>query len=192
MNCSKIQSLLSAYLDGEVTGEEQLAIRRHLKDCKGCSAEHESLQTTKRLICSLSVRQPRADLEQMILDVLAEEEHDRSRRSPIMAWWLTLPLNRRMQYAAVFALGAVTLAAVRIAPVLMAPSHNQPLSAMIAQSAQPSPSAPSWSTVQRPLSPVGDVSFIYNPADNVPASAGRSVIPINMTNTTGSGQPLNH
>ena len=189
MNCSKIQNLLSAYLDGEVTGEEQQLIRRHLRDCKVCSEEHDSLQTTKRLICGLSVRQPRSDLEQMILDVLAEEEQCRTRRSPIMAWWLTLPVNRRMQFAAVFALGAVTLAAVRIAPVLLSSPHSQPLGATIAQSAPP---ATSWPASQRRLSPVGDMSFIYNPTDNAPASGGQVAMPINMTETPGTGQPLNH
>lgn len=53
MNCRRIQSALSAYIDGELTGEEMLLIRRHLSDCEFCSDEYNSLQVVKKLLGSL-------------------------------------------------------------------------------------------------------------------------------------------
>jgi hypothetical protein len=53
VNCQRIQSSLSAYMDGELTGEEMLLIRRHLSTCEYCSDEFSSLQIVKRLLGSL-------------------------------------------------------------------------------------------------------------------------------------------
>lgn len=67
MNCRKVSGLLSAYLDQELTGEEMLAVRAHLGDCPLCRSEHQSLSDTKRLLASLALQTPRADLEQLLL-----------------------------------------------------------------------------------------------------------------------------
>lgn len=168
MNCSKIQNLLSAYMDGELAGEEQLQIRRHLAECYTCSQEHESLLTTKRMISSLSVREARPGLDQMILGMLAEEEQTRARRSPILAWWSTLPINRRLQFAGALALGAVALAGIRIVPILTAPSRPQPR-AFLAK-------APSSRTT---YPTVGDALYLHNPGENAPLSGG--AMPVNVT-----------
>ncbi len=53
MNCQRIQSLLSAYIDGELTGEEMIVIRRHVSSCEFCGEELYSLQVVKRLLGSL-------------------------------------------------------------------------------------------------------------------------------------------
>jgi predicted anti-sigma-YlaC factor YlaD len=59
--------LLSAYLDGELTGEDMLGIRAHLEDCSYCAKEHTTLLETKRLVASLAYKAPRADLEALLL-----------------------------------------------------------------------------------------------------------------------------
>jgi anti-sigma factor RsiW len=177
VNCGKIQNLLSAYMDGELTGEDQLRIRRHLDFCHSCSEEHDSLLATKRMISTLAVRQARPEMEQKILDLLANEEEKRTSRSPILAWWLTLPLNRRMQFAGLFALGAIALAAARIAPVLLAPPAGQ---------LDPRAIALNNSAGRQPLSPVGDVRFIYSPADNAPVGAG-SAVPVSAQEFSRDG-----
>jgi anti-sigma factor RsiW len=175
VNCSKIQSLLSAYMDGELTGEDQLRIREHLDHCHSCCEEHNSLLATKRLISSMTVRQARPEMEQLILNVLAEEESQRVRRSPILAWWLTLPLNRRLQFASLFALGAIALAVTRITPVLLAPPDNQLRTQMMALESPAGRSS---------LSPVADVSFIHNPVENAPMSVGSQAVPISASEFT--------
>ena len=49
MNCHKVQSLASAYIDGELAGVEMLTVRRHLNECTDCSGEYESLLKMKRM-----------------------------------------------------------------------------------------------------------------------------------------------
>jgi len=53
VNCRRIQSLLSAYLDGELTGEEMISVRHHLSACEYCGDEYRSLQVVKKLLGSL-------------------------------------------------------------------------------------------------------------------------------------------
>lgn len=67
LNCRKVNSLLSAYLDAELTGAEMLAIRDHLSWCGACREEYEGLNETKRLVASLAFRAPRADLEELLM-----------------------------------------------------------------------------------------------------------------------------
>ena len=179
MNCSKIQNLLSAYMDGELTGEEQLLIRRHLGECEACAEEHESLLTTKRMIACLSIRQPSENLEHLILGALAEEDAHSKRRSPLMAWWLTLPLNRRLQFASVFAACALGLAAIRIVPVLLAQQKPQSSTQFFVQVAPPA-------AFEREPSPAAIASFLANPVNNAPmTSGGAHAVPVNMTEYAG-------
>lgn len=73
MNCRKVCSMLSAYMDSELTGVEQLQIRRHLQQCVDCSREYEALLRTKRLVTALGFREPTCSLEQRILANLHAE-----------------------------------------------------------------------------------------------------------------------
>ena len=50
-------ALLSAYIDKEMTGQEMLEITRHLTNCGGCSAEHESFRQVKSLMSGLPQRE---------------------------------------------------------------------------------------------------------------------------------------
>lgn len=59
MNCSRITNLLSAYIDGELTGQEMLEIRHHLASCNECQDEYESLRSTKQMMSHLRRMSPR-------------------------------------------------------------------------------------------------------------------------------------
>lgn len=72
MNCQKVQSLISAYLDGELTGQDMLAIRYHLSGCAECSDEYESLLSIKRAFGKLHPKRPADDLAARICSRLAE------------------------------------------------------------------------------------------------------------------------
>lgn len=61
MNCKSVQSLLSAYLDRELTGTELLQFREHLHSCAECRAEETELRQLKSLFGSLSIPEPPAD-----------------------------------------------------------------------------------------------------------------------------------
>lgn len=58
MNCKGTRSKLSAYIDGELSGYEMLAIRSHVHDCAECSCELEELRRLKCLIGSLPESDP--------------------------------------------------------------------------------------------------------------------------------------
>lgn len=70
MNCYKTQSLISAYVDGELPGVEMLAIRQHLGDCTNCSMEFESILYVKRSMAALATKNPSADLASRICSQL--------------------------------------------------------------------------------------------------------------------------
>lgn len=82
MNCRRVSNRLSAYLDAEMTGEEMLAIRRHLDECPSCRAEHQSLRDTKHLLSSLALRAPASGFERHLR---AEVEREASRH-PLIRW----------------------------------------------------------------------------------------------------------
>jgi hypothetical protein len=70
MNCRRVSSLISAYIDGELTGVEMLEIRDHLKSCRSCTLQYESLRYTKQLLSHLAYAQPRVGLAQRICSQL--------------------------------------------------------------------------------------------------------------------------
>ncbi len=61
MNCRRINSLISAYIDGELNGSDMLAVRQHIGDCKVCRDEYESLRETKQILSGLQPVPPRED-----------------------------------------------------------------------------------------------------------------------------------
>lgn len=87
MNCRRVNSLLSAYIDAELTGEEMLAVRAHLGYCPDCQMDHEALLQTKRLLTSLAMRTPRAELESLLMT-----EIDRESRRPYRRWLPSIPV----------------------------------------------------------------------------------------------------
>ncbi|MCE5323992.1 zf-HC2 domain-containing protein [bacterium] len=70
MNCRRVVSLMSAYVDGELTGAEMLEIRRHLGDCTDCTEEYESIRLVKQMLFRLDAVKPRQDLAASILTTL--------------------------------------------------------------------------------------------------------------------------
>ena len=66
MNCRRISNLISAYIDGELTGVEMLEIRRHFDECQSCLLQYESLRHTKQLLSHLSYAKPRMGLADRI------------------------------------------------------------------------------------------------------------------------------
>jgi anti-sigma factor RsiW len=66
MNCRRVSNLISAYIDGELTGVEMLEIRRHLDECRSCNLQYESLRNVKQLLSGLAYAEPRAGLADRI------------------------------------------------------------------------------------------------------------------------------
>lgn len=67
MNCRCVTNLMSAFVDGELTGTEMLEIRRHIGQCSDCRDEYESLKMTKLAIGRLRPVEPRDDFAVSII-----------------------------------------------------------------------------------------------------------------------------
>jgi hypothetical protein len=71
------KSMLSAYLDGAVTGKQMQALDRHLRECSACEIEYESLRRTQLVLARLgSARVP----EDLSLKLRLAISHEASRR----------------------------------------------------------------------------------------------------------------
>lgn len=66
MNCRKVNSLLSAYIDAELPKEDMEAVGEHLIRCSGCRLEHETLMQTKRAVASLANRVSREEIVRLL------------------------------------------------------------------------------------------------------------------------------
>jgi hypothetical protein len=62
MRCGKATGLLSAYLDGAVTGTEMQALEEHLHSCPTCRVEYRLLRQTQQLLTGVGRVQEPADL----------------------------------------------------------------------------------------------------------------------------------
>lgn len=67
MNCRRVESQLSAFLDGELPGSEMLEIRRHLGRCSACAAEAESLRALKDLLGGAPEPAPGTEFENRLV-----------------------------------------------------------------------------------------------------------------------------
>jgi anti-sigma factor RsiW len=66
MNCRSVESRLSAYLDGELTGQEMFCLRDHLSRCLACREEAASLKGLKRLIGCMECPEPDHGFEERL------------------------------------------------------------------------------------------------------------------------------
>jgi len=62
MRCTQAKRLLSAYLDGAVTGTEMRSLQAHLDGCDACMREYQLLRQTQQLLMSMGRVQEPADL----------------------------------------------------------------------------------------------------------------------------------
>lgn len=53
MTCVQAKSMLSAYLDGAITGKQMFSLGRHLENCGGCERKYESLRRTQQLLAKV-------------------------------------------------------------------------------------------------------------------------------------------
>ncbi|MFP4457365.1 MAG: anti-sigma factor family protein [Clostridia bacterium] len=69
MSCQEVQDLLSAYIDEEVTKEQQLLISDHLKECQECFKLYEELKVFSGFFLDTPEVDPPDDL---VADIMSE------------------------------------------------------------------------------------------------------------------------
>jgi len=62
MTCVQVKSMLSAYLDGAISGRQMYGLDQHLRICAGCAAEYRSLERTQALLSRLGRAKAPEDL----------------------------------------------------------------------------------------------------------------------------------
>jgi len=75
---------LSAYLDGELTGQEMLLIRRHLTDCEACSKELADIREIKM---SLSELRPAVPSDDFLANIFQGLDNVSSNASGMHTFW---------------------------------------------------------------------------------------------------------
>lgn len=183
VNCRKVCNLLSAYMDGELPGVEQVTINEHLKCCESCRAEYESLLFTKRLLSGLKVKEPVVSLEKRIQrSVAAESRRPRPETRTqswwerAVSWWKVLAYDQQLRLSATFAACSVLLAAIVITPTLLHKPEDVGLSgaATLASDTVPIYDAPFRPSIGGRYHRI--LPTFHDPADNPPPANGAPVL----------------
>lgn len=73
MTCEMLQSRLSAYLDGELSGRDMQAFRAHLHQCPECAQILEIERITKEVLAGAPMIEPPADFEERLIAKVMSE-----------------------------------------------------------------------------------------------------------------------
>lgn len=85
--CSDLQTSLTEYLDGRLSGREMQEIDAHLANCRDCAREWNLLREVQSSLATLGPVPEPADLP-LRIRVAVSQEQARSRRSIFTAWEL--------------------------------------------------------------------------------------------------------
>jgi hypothetical protein len=74
MKCSKVTSLLQAYLDNELTASKEALVEHHLKGCALCRMQLSAFKKTSEVMDLWSDKEPRRDLVSPVVQILRHEQ----------------------------------------------------------------------------------------------------------------------
>lgn len=86
--CNQVQTSITDYLDGRLTGYEMQEIDAHVEDCRDCAREWKSQRELQFALAALGPVPEPADLP-LRIRVAVSRERARSRRSIFARWDLT-------------------------------------------------------------------------------------------------------
>lgn len=97
MNCKRIQKILAAYMDGEITEKKAELFELHLNDCTSCAYELQTLQRTKNLIKSVTYEKPNAGFWQVYWTDLSSKLSQVTIRRPLVIEFFNQLINKPFQ-----------------------------------------------------------------------------------------------
>ncbi|MEI6913979.1 MAG: anti-sigma factor [Armatimonadota bacterium] len=106
MTCGRIDRLISAYLDGELSGADMMLVREHIRSCKACEADLESEKRVKRVLGGLNPVKPSAGFEARLLGSLTESQAPWSQR---LQHWMEMSFLGRIEPARAAVYGCAAL-----------------------------------------------------------------------------------
>lgn len=81
MNCRRACSLISAYLDAELSGDEMASVREHIEVCQSCQSETEAIVQIKSLVSRSSDPCPSPDFEIRLIERVFGDTPTATKRS---------------------------------------------------------------------------------------------------------------
>lgn len=179
MNCDGVRALLSAYIDGELSGGELLRVEQHLRRCHWCAGEVDALRQTIALVASLDEVEVPATFRPRLHERLvamappvaapAGPGQRRSRRTAFVRW--SIPAAA----AAALVIGAAGLSRMMPpAPVVQAPPQEQVAGTApqhVASGEQPGSTVPGSSDV------AGQPGSVSTPEVQTPSGTGEPTDP---------------
>jgi len=88
LKCNHIKNLLSDYLDGILPENQTVAISQHLRHCRACQRELETLRKTNQLLKFYIEKSPPDGYFQQLWPSLEREVEHRSRYNQLSLQWL--------------------------------------------------------------------------------------------------------
>ena len=79
MTCAHVRSMLSAYLDGAITGKQMHGLSGHLRTCSSCSNEYEGLRRTQAMLAAIGRTKAPDDLSLKVRLAISHEAVRRRR-----------------------------------------------------------------------------------------------------------------
>lgn len=77
MKCEEVYQWLQAYLDTEVTAEEERMVEKHIRGCVQCRRRLVELAQTVNQIQQASQLTPRQDFTKRLMERLEQEKRER-------------------------------------------------------------------------------------------------------------------
>jgi len=145
MGCQEVRSLLSEYLDGEISAREGGMVKDHLAECEDCARELEILRGTAKLLLSVGEVEPPDGLLACIEAATIRRRTVRRRLRAALDPLFRLPVYAR--WTAASAAAAVLAIAVVLHPGIRGPLVVKPGSPRVEIAAK-QPSPPTSATVK--------------------------------------------
>lgn len=167
MNCERIQNLLSEYLEGTLSGNDQAGVTDHLRACLPCRTAQDELKETLQLFRSLPPIQAPPELLEGVRSRIALEE------APATPLWkkLFLPAHIKVPLeaaAAVLLFLLVYSAQKEDFPKVFSPPPPPPAARMDAAPAAEKGTATVGRDAEKAGEPVGPVKAKVRKAPTVP------------------------
>lgn len=83
LGCKYVSARLSAYVDGELSGNEMLSVQRHVQRCSACAKEIEEMRAAKRQLGAFPDVPIPAGLEDRLVESVFRAQVRQRRRSII-------------------------------------------------------------------------------------------------------------
>lgn len=113
MNCTHVQSMLSDFVDGRLTGSQTQAVQGHLACCEICSRQATALESLDAVLARAIPCEPQRDLWGMVQERIHAKENNTSTS------WLSLLFPGQWARTAI---AASVLAAAALALVIPLPT----------------------------------------------------------------------